>query len=155
MVNKYGKLYGTQAKYTVSSGPFVLTKWNGNNKAWTLVKNKNYWDAKHVKLSKVNEQVSESTTTSYNLFQAGKADETALTGQQVAANKNKAGYYPRLASSIRRLELNQNTVKAFKSLKVRQAFSLAINRGQLANNVLKDGSIPAKGFGTIWHGYKP
>lgn len=146
VVNKYGKLYGTQAKYTVSSGPFVLTKWNGNNKAWTLVKNKNYWDAKHVKLSKVNEQVSESTTTSYNLFQAGKADETALTGQQVAANKNKAGYYPRLASSIRRLELNQNTVKAFKSLKVRQAFSLAINRGQLANNVLKDGSIPAKGF---------
>lgn len=63
VVKKYGKLYGTQAKYTVSSGPFTLTKWNGNNKTWTLVKNKNYWDAKDVKLTKVNEQVSESTTT--------------------------------------------------------------------------------------------
>lgn len=146
VVQKYGKLYGTQAKYTVSSGPFILTKWTGNNKTWTLVKNKNYWDAKDVKLSKVNEQVSESTTTSYNLFQAGKADETGLTGQQVASNKNKAGYHARLSSAIRRLELNQNKVKAFKNLKIRQAFSYAINRQQLANNILKDGSIPAKGF---------
>lgn len=146
VVQKYGKLYGTQAKYTVSSGPFTLTKWNGNNKVWSLVKNKNYWDAKDVKLSKVNEQVSESNTTSYNLFQAGKADETGLTGQQVASNKNKAGYHARLSSAIRRLELNQNKVKAFKDLKIRQAFSYAINRQQLANNILKDGSIPAKGF---------
>lgn len=146
VVQKYGKLYGTQAKYTVSSGPFILTKWTGNNKTWTLVKNKNYWDAKDVKLSKVNEQVSESTTTSYNLFQAGKTDETGLTGQQVASNKNKAGYHARLSSAIRRLELNQNKVKAFKNLKIRQAFSYAINRQQLANNILKDGSIPAKGF---------
>lgn len=146
VVQKYGKLYGTQAKYTVSSGPFTLTKWNGNNKVWSLVKNKNYWDAKDVKLSKVNEQVSESTTTSYNLFQAGKADETGLTGQQVASNKNKVGYHARLSSAIRRLELNQNKVKAFKDLKIRQAFSYAINRQQLANNILKDGSIPAKGF---------
>lgn len=146
VVQKYGKLYGTQAKYTVSSGPFTLTKWTGNNKTWTLAKNKNYWDAKDVKLSKVNEQVSESTTTSYNLFQAGKADETGLTGQQVASNKNKAGYHARLSSAIRRLELNQNKVKAFKYLKIRQAFSYAINRQQLANNILKDGSIPAKGF---------
>lgn len=146
VVQKYGKLYGTQAKYTVSSGPFILTKWTGNNKTWTLVKNKNYWDAKDVKLNKVNEQVSESTTTSYNLFQAGKADETGLTAQQVASNKNKAGYHARLSSAIRRLELNQNKVKAFKNLKIRQAFSYAINRQQLANNILKDGSIPAKGF---------
>ena len=146
VVQKYGKLYGTQAKYTVSSGPFILTKWTGNNKTWTLVKNKNYWDTKDVKLSKVNEQVSESTTTSYNLFQAGKADETGLTGQQVASNKNKSGYHARLSSAIRRLELNQNKVKAFKNLKIRQAFSYAINRQQLANNILKDGSIPAKGF---------
>lgn len=146
VVQKYGKLYGTQAKYTVSSGPFTLTKRTGNNKTWTLAKNKNYWDAKNVKLDRVNEQVSESTTTSYNLFQAGKADETGLTGQQVATNKNKAGYHARLSSAIRRLELNQNKVKAFKDLKIRQAFSYAINRQQLANNILKDGSIPAKGF---------
>lgn len=145
VVNKYGKLYGTQAKYTVSSGPFTLTKWNGNNKVWTLVKNKNYWNAKNVKLAKVNEQVSESTTTSYNLFEAGKADETSLSGEQVVANKNKAGYHARLASAIRRLELSQKNVKAFKNLKIRQAFSYAINRQDLAK-VLKDGSIPAKGF---------
>ncbi|GFZ26519.1 peptide ABC transporter substrate-binding protein [Lactobacillus corticis] len=145
-VEQAGKLYGTQAKYTVSSGPFVLKKWTGTNKSWTLVKNKYYWDKKHVKLTKVNEQVSESTTTSYNLFQAGKADETLLSGEQVSANKNKAGYHQRLSSAIQRLELNQNKVKAFKNQSIRQAFSYAINRKQLAYNVLKDGSVPAKGF---------
>ncbi|MGO2722849.1 MAG: peptide ABC transporter substrate-binding protein [Lactobacillus sp.] len=145
-IQKSGSLYGTQSSYTISSGPYVLTKWTGNNKSWTLVKNKHYWDAKKVRLAKVNEQVSESTTTSYNLFRAGKVDATQLSGQQVAANKHQAGYHDRLASAIQRLELNQNKVKAFGNLKIRQAFSYAINRNQLANNVLKDGSVPAKGF---------
>lgn len=145
-IQKSGSLYGTQSRYTISSGPYVLTKWTGNNKSWTLVKNKHYWDAKKVRLAKVNEQVSESTTTSYNLFQAGKVDATQLSGQQVAANKHQAGYHERLASAIQRLELNQKKVKAFGNLKIRQAFSYAINRNQLANNVLKDGSVPAKGF---------
>lgn len=144
-IEKTGKLYGTQAKYTISSGPFKLTKWTGTNKSWSLVKNKNYWDAKNVKLDRINEQVSESTTTSYNLFQANKADETSLTGQQVAANKNKAGYYARVSSAIKRLELNENKVAAFKNLKIRQAFSYAIDRNSLVN-VLKDGSTAAKGF---------
>lgn len=146
VIKKYGKLYGTQAKYTVSSGPFILTKWNGNNKAWTLVKNKKYWDAKHVKLAKINEQVCETTSTSYNLYQANKLDMTGLTGPQIVANKNKATYHDRLLSAGVRLDLNQNRVKAFKNLKIRQAFSYAINRKAFVNQVLKNGSVAAKGF---------
>ena len=56
-------------------------------------------------------------------------------------NRTRENSYP-----VTWTHLYQNKVKAFKDLKIRQAFSYAINRQQLANNILKDGSIPAKGF---------
>lgn len=146
IVKKYGNSYGTQAKYTVSNGPYILKNWTGTNKKWSLVKNKTYWDAKNVKLDQVNELVTESTTTSYNLYNSNKVDETGLLGQQVAANKNSSAYHKRLASAIQRLELNEEKVPAFQNKNIRQAFSYALDRNSLVNNVLADGSVVAKGF---------
>ncbi|SEM90838.1 peptide/nickel transport system substrate-binding protein/oligopeptide transport system substrate-binding protein [Ligilactobacillus sp. WC1T17] len=154
-VAKYGDKYGTQAKYLVFNGPYRLTKWTGSNKKWTLVKNKTYWDQKKVHLTKINELVTESTTTSYNLYQAKETDETLLTGSQVKANQQNAAYHQRKASALSRLELNQNKVKAFTNLKIRRAISLAINRNSLTNNILQDGSTPAKGFVPSGMGYNP
>ncbi|GEA74306.1 peptide ABC transporter substrate-binding protein [Lactobacillus delbrueckii subsp. delbrueckii] len=144
-IEKVGSKYGTAAKYTISSGPFKLTKWTGSNKQFTLVKNQNYWDKKNVKLDKVNETISETSSTAYNLYQAGKLDETYLTGEQVKANKGKSTFYGRPASSIQRLELNRKKVKAFNNFNIRRALSLAIDRESLAK-VLSDGSVAAKGF---------
>lgn len=144
-IEKVGSKYGTAAKYTISSGPFKLTKWTGSNKQFTLVKNQNYWDKKNVKLDKVNETISETSSTAYNLYQAGKLDETYLTGEQVKANKGKSTFYDRPASAIQRLELNSKKVKAFNNFNIRRALSLAIDRESLAK-VLSDGSVAAKGF---------
>ncbi|XJZ61538.1 peptide ABC transporter substrate-binding protein [Lactobacillus delbrueckii subsp. bulgaricus] len=144
-IEKVGSKYGTAAKYTISSGPFKLTKWTGSNKQFTLVKNQNYWDKKNVKLDKVNETISETSSTAYNLYQAGKLDETYLTGEQVKANKGKSTFYDRPASAIQRLELNRKKVKAFNNFNIRRALSFAIDRESLAK-VLSDGSVAAKGF---------
>ena len=144
-IEKVGSKYGTAAKYTISSGPFKLTKWTGSNQQFTMVKNQNYWDKKNVKLDKVNETISETSSTAYNLYQAGKLDETYLTGEQVKANKGKSTFYDRPASAIQRLELNRKKVKAFNNFNIRRALSLAIDRESLAK-VLSDGSVAAKGF---------
>ncbi|MBT8803245.1 peptide ABC transporter substrate-binding protein [Lactobacillus delbrueckii subsp. bulgaricus] len=144
-IEKVGSKYGTAAKYTISSGPFKLTKLTGSNKQFTLVKNQNYWDKKNVKLDKVNETISETSSTAYNLYQAGKLDETYLTGEQVKANKGKSTFYDQPASAIQRLELNRKKVKAFNNFNIRRALSLAIDRESLAK-VLSDGSVAAKGF---------
>ncbi|WP_143462193.1 peptide ABC transporter substrate-binding protein [Levilactobacillus enshiensis] len=145
-VDKYGKKYGTSSATTVYNGPFRLTKWNGTGKSWTLAKNPTYWDKKAVHLTKINEVVTESTTTSYNLFNAKKTDETLLSGQQIKNNKNSKDFVKRLPTGSERLDLNQNKVKAFKNTDVRKAFSLAIDRSQLVNDVLQDGSVASKGF---------
>lgn len=146
VVEKYGTKYGTQSKYLVSNGPFKLADWDGSGKSWSLVKNKSYWDQKHVHLQKIKELVSESTTTSYNMYSSNKVDETLLNGQQVKANVNNKAYVKRLPTATTRLELNQTKVPAFKNLKIRQALSMAIDRKQLTDKVLQDGSVPLKGF---------
>ncbi|KRM05536.1 ABC-type oligopeptide transport system, periplasmic component [Liquorilactobacillus ghanensis DSM 18630] len=145
-VEKYGMKYGTQARYTVSDGPFKLTKWTGTNKKWTLVKNNSYWDKQHVHLQKINELVTESTTTSYELYGNKKVDETLLSGQQVKNNLNNKDFVKRLPTATTRLDLNQNKVAAFKNLNIRRAISLAIDRQALTKDVLEDGSTPLKGF---------
>lgn len=154
-VDKYGKAYGTTSAKTVYNGPFRLTKWNGTNKSWTLAKNPTYWDKSAVHLTKINQQVTESTTTSYNLFNSKKTDETLLNGQQVKNNRNNENFVKRLPTGSQRLDLNQNKVKAFKNVNVRKAFSLAINRQQLVKNVLQDGSVASKGFVPAGMGNNP
>lgn len=145
-VNKYGKRYGTSSDTIVSDGPYRLTKWSGTSGTWTLAKNPTYWDKAHVHLTKINEVVTKSPTTSYNLFNAQKTDETLLSGQQVKNNLNNENFVKRLPSGTQRLDLNTKKVPAFKNLDVRRAFSLAINRQDLVKNVLQDGSVASNGF---------
>ncbi|MCW3779207.1 peptide ABC transporter substrate-binding protein [Levilactobacillus namurensis] len=145
-VQQYGKRFGTTSATTVSDGPYKLTKWNGTSKTWTLAKNPKYWNHANVHLTAINYQVNQSTTTSFNLFTAKKLDETSLNGQQVKNSLNNPNFVKRLPTGTQRLDFNQNKVKAFKSLAVRQAISTAIDRKQLVNDVLQDGSVASNGF---------
>lgn len=155
IVAKYGSRYGTSSDRVVSDGPFKLTKWNGTSKTWTLVKNPAYWNHRQVHLTAINYQVNESTTTSYNLFSARKADETLLSGQQVKNNLNNPNFVKRLPTGTQRLDMNQKKVTALKNLQVRQALSAAINRQQLVKNVLQDGSVASTGLVPVGMGKNP
>lgn len=144
-VEKYGSKYGTASKYMVYNGPFKLTGWAGTNLSWTLAKNNAYWDKKAVKLSKINYKVNKTASTSYNLYQSGKLDATSLSAEQAKQLKGSKEYVSRPQASTFYFEYNQ-TKKAFKNKKIRQAISMVINRKQFVDKVLGDGSIPAKGL---------
>ncbi|WP_281165123.1 peptide ABC transporter substrate-binding protein [Liquorilactobacillus sicerae] len=144
-VTKYGSKYGTASKYSVYNGPFVMKGWTGSNLNWSLKKNQDYWDKKNVKLSQINFKVNKSTSTSYNLYQSGKLDETLLDAEQAKQLSNSKEFTPRKESRISYLEFNQ-TQKNFQNKKIREAISLAINRQQLVKKVLGDGSTTAPGI---------
>jgi oligopeptide transport system substrate-binding protein len=144
-VEKYGSKYGTAAKYMVYNGPYKVVGWNGSNLNWRLVKNKDYWDAKAVKLQKITFQVAKSTTTSYNLYQNKKLDETYLDAEQAKQLSNNKDYVSLKQSRTNYLEFNQ-TKKEFQNKKIRQALSYAVNRKQLVNKVLGNGSLSSKGI---------
>ncbi|MFC6163945.1 peptide ABC transporter substrate-binding protein [Lactiplantibacillus dongliensis] len=147
-VEKYGKDYGTSSSKMVYDGPFKMTGWQGTNSTWTLVKNNSYWDKKNVHLTKINDQVVKSTTTAFNLFQSGKLDVATLSGQQVKNEKNNSKLTIRKSSRLNYLEYNQKKVKALANKQVRQAMSMTLNRKELVNNVLGDGSVTPTGFVT-------
>ncbi|WP_334115596.1 peptide ABC transporter substrate-binding protein [Ligilactobacillus sp.] len=143
-VEQYGSKYGTAAKYMVYDGPFKMTGWTGTNLKWKLVKNDNYWDKKNVKLSEINFSVNKSTTTSYNLYQSKKLDETILSPEQSKQLSNNGDYSVLKQARTSYLDFNQ-TQKKFQNKNIRRAISCAIDRKQLAEKVLGAGTIPCEG----------
>lgn len=142
-VKKMGSKYGTQAKYTLANGPYKLTGWNGSNNSWQEVKNPTYWNTKNVHIDQINVTAVKDATTAMNLFQSGKLDDAALTGDQAAQAKTQKDYRGIKQTSVFYLELNEKKVPAFKNTKLRQAMSMAINREEYIKKVLQDGSIDA------------
>lgn len=134
-VKKFGKKYGTASKYMVYDGPFVQKGWTGTNLTWKLVKNKNYWDKKAVKLQTINYSVQKTPSTDYNLYQAGKLDAAILSAQAAKSLKGQSGYTVRQTSSTQYLEINQAKNNGLKNLNLRKAISMAIDRKGLASAV--------------------
>ncbi|KRL11709.1 oligopeptide ABC transporter, substrate binding protein [Schleiferilactobacillus perolens DSM 12744] len=137
--------FGTSAETIIANGPFVLKDWNGTGQSWHFVKNKNYWDAKTVKLTRLNFQVVKETATAFNLFQTGKLDDVTLTGEYAQNNVKNEKATPRRGSSIRYLQVNTKT-KGLDNTAVRNIISQVIDRKSLAKTVLGDGSIPPLGM---------
>ena len=134
-VQKYGKKYGTAAKYIVYNGPFVLKGWSGSSLTWKLVKNNAYWDKKDVKLQAVNFKVNKTTSTSYNMYQDKQLDMTPLSSEQAQHLTKDPGYTVGKQSQTYYIDFNQDKA-LFKNQNIRQAIAAAINKKQLANEVL-------------------
>lgn len=139
-VNKEGKRYGTSSTRLVYNGPFKVTGWTGTNESWDLTRNKYYYDKKDVHLKKISMQVVKDSNTAHQLFQDNKLDDALVTGttaQGLQKDKDLKHVY-RAGTYYLRLNLQNN--KAFQNQKLRQALYLVLNRKQLANKVLSDGS---------------
>ncbi|WP_461214208.1 peptide ABC transporter substrate-binding protein [Lacticaseibacillus sp. GG6-2] len=143
-VTKYGDKYGTQARYVLNNGPYTLKGWTGTNAAWTEVKNPEYWNAKNVHIKTIKTTVVKDSATALSLYQQGKLDDAVLTGDDAQAQRHNQDYRGLKQGRTSYLDMNENKVPAFKNVDLRQAISLAINRPQLVDKVLRDGSIPAR-----------
>lgn len=142
-VEKAGKQYGLKSAGMVFNGPFKLVNWSVSDNSWTEVKNKDYWNAKAVKLNKVKYYVVKDNNTGLNLYDANRINRlqkiSGDTARQVSSYKTFSN--DKMASNFY-LEFNQKKYKFFQNKKIRQAISMSINREQLTNNVLgKTGGI--------------
>ncbi|MCH4170602.1 MAG: peptide ABC transporter substrate-binding protein [Lactobacillus sp.] len=142
---KVGAKFGTAAKYTVSNGPFVLKGWTGTNDTWTLVKNKNYYGAKSVKLDKVSVSVIKETATALNLFDSGRVDYTVVGDSNVQKYTGSKSLHQKTSPTIGFLSLNNKRTDT-GNVHLRRALAMAVNKKALTNNFLKDGSKPLNGL---------
>lgn len=142
-VEKYGDKYGTSAETTVYNGPFVLQDWSGTNQKWRLQKNAKYWDKQHVKLKEAEFLVTKSPTTAYNMFQRNQLDKANLDQTQAKQLHASPDFVARKQNRINYLEINK-TDPDFANVDIRQALSYAIDRKQLVDSILDDGSTQTR-----------
>lgn len=159
VVEKYGKSYGTTSDKMVYNGPFYFKsgasgKWNGTNNNYTIEKNPNYWDKKHVKSDSITFQVVKEPNTAVQLYKQGKLDLAPVgTPDLYNSYKDNKGFKNLPASQNEYLEFNQSgkgtsspeAAKALQNLNIRRALVLATNR-QGAIDAVSPANKPATGF---------
>ncbi|WP_203621279.1 peptide ABC transporter substrate-binding protein [Apilactobacillus nanyangensis] len=146
-VKKYGKSYGTTSSKMLYNGAFKITNWTGTNDSWTLTKNKEYYNADKTKLDSIKYTVIKDPQTALNEYQSGKLDQTTLVGkQQYNSYKNSKDFHLRKIYSVRYLSLSDKNEPAFRNVNIRKALSLIIDRKELLNDVLGNGSTQARGI---------
>ena len=143
-VEKCGKNYGTKPEYTLSNGAYKMTKWIKGNKA-TFTKNDKYYDAKSVKTKNLEMYLVQDPKTAAQNFDNGKVDYATINSTLVDKYKGKDTFKAIREGYLAYLICNfKADTTANKNL--RHALSYAINRKDLCDNILKDGSQPATGF---------
>ena len=134
----------TEAETFVGNGAFKLDSWS-HDEEMVFVKNEHYWDADTVKLDKVHFAMVNDMNTQYQMFEAGELDTAEippeLSDQLIDGDNVFIGPYGGLEFFRFNLEM-----EPFQNKKIRQAFSYAINRDDIAEFVVKTGVEPAYGF---------
>jgi peptide/nickel transport system substrate-binding protein/oligopeptide transport system substrate-binding protein len=146
VVEKLGDAWASDVSTVVSNGPFKIEEWK-KGQSLTLVKNPLYDGPAQAKLEKiVISFVPQGTTPPVlQMFQADEIDWTLVDPAilpQAIANPDLQGQldvYPNFSTYY--MYFNTD-VAPFNDLKVRQAFSHAIDRDAIAQGVMQGLDIP-------------
>ena len=141
---KQGDKYGKSAKTILGNGAFTMTNWEPGSVA-EFEKNDKFYAAKDVKIDKLVMKLVQEPKVAAQAFEAGETDFAIINSDLVDKYKKDDSFKQINEGYLFYISVNfQNSDLA--NLNVRKAISLAINRKDLCENVLKDGSQAAKGF---------
>ncbi|QIB27391.1 peptide ABC transporter substrate-binding protein [Caloranaerobacter azorensis] len=143
-IEEWGDEYASDADKMVYSGPFMITRWDHEQKL-ILEKNPNYWDADSVKLQRIECDMITDSNTAINLYETGELDLSGVPAEFLDNYKDSPEFGRMIEANVAYLQFNCKD-KFFSNKKIRKAFSLAINREAYVNGVVANGSIPAYGF---------
>lgn len=126
----------------VCNGPFYLTRWIHSNQL-QFIKNDKYWDKDNVKLDTMLWPISESQSTRVSMVESGQANITVEPPISEQDRLAKEGLF-KISPYLGLYYYSFNTSKPpFDNPLVRQAFSMAVDRKLLVDNVIKGGKEPA------------
>ncbi len=144
--------------HIVSNGAFTLAEWRINDHI-RLRKNPRYWDHANVRLNTVDALPISQANVALNFFAAGVCDlimDKGLTPPSLIGELRKKPYFhsaPYLGNFFLRFNCSR---PPFNDPRVRQAFSLVVDKRLIVEKITKAGEIPAYSFvppGTA--GYQP
>lgn len=144
-VEEQGDAYGTSAETTLSNGPFELTNWEGGAQSWSYVKNEDYWDQENVVLETINMQVTKETGTALNLYESGQLDSVLLAGEYALQMQGREDYVTENIANTTFIQFNMEN-ESLSNENLRKAFSAVLNREELVEIILGNGSRPTTAF---------
>ncbi len=139
-----GDQYALTPENMLSCGAYKMTSWETGSK-YVLEKNESYYDADSVKVDKLVFNVVKDLSSSALAFESGDVQFTKLNKDLVDKYKDADEYSEVLEGYLWYFQYNFGN-EYLANENIRKAISLAIDKEDLVNNVLKDGSIVAKGF---------
>lgn len=124
------------------NGPFVFSEWRHSDRL-VLTRNPRYYNASSVKLGTVVMTMITNDSTALLQWEAGKIDLTDSVPLPDIPRLKKQGKYNTAPYLGIYYVAFQNTRKPFDNPKIRRAFSLAVNRKQITEAILRGGQPPA------------
>ncbi|MET3289990.1 UNVERIFIED_CONTAM: oligopeptide transport system substrate-binding protein [Brevibacillus sp. OAP136] len=150
--------WASDPKTIIGNGPFVLDTWEHKTKM-VFTKSPTYWDKDHVKLDRIEISMIEDNNTALSMFEGGESDwggypATGLPADAIPKIKEEGKLM--VADNPGTQSVIFNTTKPpFNNKKIRQAFSYAINRQEIIDNILQTGVPAAYGWVPTSMGLKP
>lgn len=131
VAEKYGDEYGKTSASTVFNGPFSVVGLEQGSKKWELVKNKNYWGRKDVKLERIKYVVERDQPSAQKDFFKGKCDYVRIGCPYDEKLASKKGFHKRLIPEVSMICFNQKR-QVTGNVHFRRAVTYAIDRKKIA-----------------------
>lgn len=145
-VEEQADSYAASSENAIYSGPFTLTNWAQGEETWTLEKNDEYYAADEVKLTKIDFNTIKEDQTGINLFNAGELDLTKITGQYVSQYQDNESLVSHNDIANTFIDFNKEEGTPLANEHLRKAIAYSINKENLVNTVLNDGSVALNGL---------
>lgn len=150
--------WAVQAATHVGNGPFKMEEWKQHSR-FVFVKNAEYWDRDQVKIDRIEMSMVEGANTELSLFENRELDWSgqpfgSLPSEALQALQDSGKLIT--APSVGTYMFKFNTRKPpFDNANIRKAFAYAINRKDIADNILQMEQDPALGIVPSAVGIKP
>lgn len=129
----------------IGNGPFKIVRWEHNSKI-DLVPNEHYWNRDAIKLTNLTFYLIEDTQTALSMFDTGELDmfdsppATEIEGLKqrgvLLINDYLGTYY----------YMFNVTAEPLDDVRVRKALTMAIDRQELIDRVVRGGQLPAYAY---------
>ena len=140
-VTEKGADYGQTPDDLLASGPYKMVEWN-KGYGFKLVKNADYFDVDAIKADGLEYRVIKDSQTAALKFDSGELDVVKLTSELVDNYKENEAYQQIDAAFIWYIAPN-NKDEIFSNVNARKALQHAVNKENIVNNILNDGSTVA------------
>ena len=140
-VTEKGADYAQTPEGLLANGPFKMTEWTQGH-SFKVEKNDSYYDKDNVNIDGLEYKIMKDAQTAALEFESGNLDVVRLTGEIVDLYKENEAFTLIHEGYLWYIAPNEE-VEELQNVNLRQALGRAVNKEQLTETVLNDGSTVA------------